>query len=49
MQHCAEEEEKGEEDMENPGEDEAAEQRLVVFVQPSEATADCLGDLHAII
>ena len=49
VQHCAKEEEKGEEDMENPGEDEAAEQRLVVFVQPAEATADCLGDLHAII
>ena len=46
MEHCPEEEEEGEEDVEDPGEDEAAQQGLVVDVQPVEATGNSLGDLQ---
>ena len=49
MEHCPEEEEEGEEDMEDPGEDEAAQQRLVVDVQPVEATGNGLGHLQILI
>ena len=45
VEHCPEEEEEGEEDMEDPGEDEAAQQWLVVDVQPVEATGNSLGHL----
>ena len=46
MEHCPEEEKEGEEDMEDPGEDETAQQRLVMNVQPVEATGNSLGDLQ---
>jgi len=45
VEHCPEEKEEGEEEVENPGEDESAQQRLVVDVQPVEATGNSLGDL----
>ena len=46
VEHCPEEKEEGEEEVENPGEDESAQQRLVVDVQPVEATGNSLGDLQ---
>ena len=46
MEHCPEEKEEGEEEVENPGEDEPAQQRLVVDVQPVEAAGNSLGDLQ---
>ena len=46
VEHCPEEKEEGEEEVENPGEDKSARQRLVVDVQPVEATGNSLGDLQ---
>ena len=46
VEHCPEEKEEGEEEVENPGEDESAQQRLVVDVQPVEATGNSLSDLQ---
>ena len=46
VEHCPEEKEEGEEEVENPGEDESAQQRLVVDVQPVEAASNSLSDLQ---
>ena len=48
MEHCPEKEEEGEEDMEDPGKNESAKQRLVMHVQPVEATGNRLGHLKTI-
>jgi len=45
VEHCPEEEEEGEENMEDPGEDEATQQGLMMHVQPVEATCNSLGHL----
>lgn len=45
VEHCPEKEEEGEEEMEHPGEKEPAKQRLVMDVEPVEATGDSLGHL----
>jgi len=45
MKHCSKEEEKGDEEVNNPGENETSEQPLVVQVHPVEAFGHCLGHL----
>ena len=46
MKHCSKEEEKREEKVNDPGEDETSEQLLVVQVHPVEAFGHCLGHLQ---
>ena len=46
MKHCSKEKEKGEEEVNNPGEDETSEKALVVQVHPVEAFGHCLGHLQ---